>query len=135
MELLKEYKSAVDQFEIQRQELGNAEKLFDLPITMYNELIQIQKEMKGLEQIYLIYEDQKKARELWAECLWANLNVQQLQEGVEGFLKSLRKLPREVKNMPVGRALEDKMKEFRDSLPLFVDLKHEALRDRLGICL
>ena len=59
-----------------------------------------------------------------------NLNVQLLQDGIEGFLKSLRKLPREVKNLPVGKVLDEKMKEFRDSLPLFVDLKHEALRDR-----
>ena len=29
-----------------------------------------------------------------------------------------------------SKVLEDKMKEFRDSLPLFVDLKHEALRER-----
>jgi dynein heavy chain len=73
----------------------------------------------------------QKARELWAEMLWANLNIQVLQEGIEGFLKALRKLPREVKNLPVGKILDEKMKEFRDSLPLFVDLKHEALRDRL----
>lgn len=72
----------------------------------------------------------QKARELWAENLWANLNVNVLQEGIESYLKSLRKLPREVKNLPVGKVLEEKMREFRDSLPLFVDLKHEALRDR-----
>ena len=72
----------------------------------------------------------QKAREQWAETLWANLNIQLLQDGIETFLKQLRKLPREFKNMPVGRLLDEKMKEFRDSLPLFVDLKHEALRDR-----
>ena len=70
------------------------------------------------------------AREQWSETLWANLNVQILQDGIEGFLKTLRKLPRETKQMAVSRCLEDKMKEFRDSLPLFGDLKHEALRDR-----
>lgn len=32
--------------------------------------------------------------------------------------------------MPVGRTLEEMMKEFRDSLPLFVDLKNESLRER-----
>lgn len=32
--------------------------------------------------------------------------------------------------MPVARMLDDIMKEFRDSLPLFMDLKHEALRPR-----
>jgi len=72
----------------------------------------------------------KMAREQWAETLWANLNVQVLQEGIESYLKALRKLPKEIRNMPVARILDEKMKEFRDSLPLFVDLKHEALRDR-----
>ena len=57
--LLKQYRLEVDKFEHDRQELANAEKLFDLPITMYHELIQVQKEMKGLEQIFTIYEDQK----------------------------------------------------------------------------
>jgi len=56
--------------------------------------------------------------------------VQQLQEGIENYLRALRKLPREVKNLDIGKVLDERMKEFRDSLPLFVDLKHEALRDR-----
>ncbi|XP_067660223.1 dynein axonemal heavy chain 10-like [Haliotis asinina] len=130
LELMKTHREEVAQYEAQRQELANAERLFDLPITMYPDLLQVQKEMKGFEQIYALYEEQKAAREQWAETLWANLNVQLLQEGIEGFLKSLRKLPRDVKSMQVARALEEKMKEFRDSLPLFVDLKHEALRER-----
>lgn len=70
------------------------------------------------------------AREQWAETLWANLNIQLLQDGIEGYLKQLRKLPKEIRQMAVARSLEEKMKEFRDSLPLFVDLKHEALRER-----
>lgn len=70
------------------------------------------------------------ARESWAETLWSNLNIQVLQEGIDGLLKSLRKMPKEVKNMPAGRMLDEKMKEFKDALPLFVDLKHEALRER-----
>lgn len=70
------------------------------------------------------------AREQWAETLWSNLNINLLQEGIETFLKLLRKLPRDVRMLPVGRMLDDRMKEFKDSLPLFVDLKHEALRER-----
>jgi dynein heavy chain len=58
------------------------------------------------------------ARDVWSDTMWVNLNVQQLQDGIDGFLKQLRKLPKEVRSMPVGRALEDTMKEFRDSLPL-----------------
>lgn len=70
------------------------------------------------------------AREGWSETLWSNLNVQILQDGIEGFSKNLRKMPKEVKSTAIARALEEKMKEFKDSLPLFIDLKHEALRER-----
>ena len=49
-------------YEKDRQELANAEKLFDLPITMYPELLQVQKEMTGLDKIYEIYKQQKVRR-------------------------------------------------------------------------
>ena len=58
-----------------RQELTNAEKLFDLPITTYPNLLRVQTEMRGLEMVYALYEEQKNAREEWAQTLWANLNV------------------------------------------------------------
>ena len=71
------------------------------------------------------------AKEEWSQTLWINLNVQFLQEGIESFLRSLRKLPHQVRNLSVDYHLELKMKAFKDSIPLLLDLKHEALRDRL----
>ena len=62
--------------------------------------------------------------------LWANLNIQQLTEGIEEFMRQLRKLPKEVKALPVCHVLEEKIRAFKDSVPLFADLKNEALRDR-----
>lgn len=70
------------------------------------------------------------AKEEWSQTLWINLNVQFLQEGIEGFLRTLRKFPRMVRNLAVAFHLETKMKAFKDSIPLLLDLKHEALRDR-----
>ncbi|XP_067084612.1 dynein axonemal heavy chain 10 [Osmerus mordax] len=124
------YEKELAVVEAGRQELANAEKLFDLPITMYPELQSVQKEMKGLRQIYEIYSSQKAAKAEWSQTLWVNLNIQVLQEGVEGFTRSLRKLPKEVRALPVAFFLEGRMKEFRESLPLLLDLKNEALRDR-----
>ncbi|XP_073737373.1 dynein axonemal heavy chain 10 [Callorhinus ursinus] len=130
VELLATFEKELMKHEKNRQELANAEKLFDLPITMYPELLKVQKEMNGLRTIYELYEGLKVAKEEWSQTLWINLNVQFLQEGIEGFLKSLRKLPRQVRNLSVAFHLEAKMKAFKDSIPLLLDLKHEALRDR-----
>lgn len=53
------YEKELARVEASRQNLAKAEKLFNLPITMYPELLNVQKEMKGLRQIYEIYRSQK----------------------------------------------------------------------------
>lgn len=53
------YEKELSHKEKDRQELANAEKLFGLPITMYADLMQVQKEMSGLRQVYDIYKAQK----------------------------------------------------------------------------
>jgi len=55
---MKSFRKEVGELEQVRQELANAEKLFDLPITMYPDLLDVQKQMKGLEMIYSLYEEQ-----------------------------------------------------------------------------
>ncbi|XP_045152663.1 dynein axonemal heavy chain 10 [Echinops telfairi] len=130
MELLGSFGKELTKHEKNRQELANAEKLFDLPITMYPELLQVQKEMSGLKMIYELYGELKVAKEEWSQTLWINLNIQFLQEGVDSFLKNLRKFPRQVRSLSVAYYLEAKMKAFKDSIPLLLDLKHEALRER-----
>lgn len=57
--MLKSYKNEVQKYESERQELANAEKLFDLSITMYPDLTKVAKEMNGLELVYTLYEEQK----------------------------------------------------------------------------
>ncbi|KAM6297937.1 dynein axonemal heavy chain 10 [Aegotheles albertisi] len=130
LELMTIFEKEVEKLEKIHQELGSVEKLFDLPVTVYPDLVKTQNSMKGLKQIYEIYELQRAAKKEWSQTLWINLNVQVLQEGIEGFLKALRKLPREVRSMPAAFHLEAKMKAFRDSIPLLLELKNEALRER-----
>ena len=70
------------------------------------------------------------ARDEWSNTLWANLDVNVLSDGIDGFTKELKRLPRQVKALPICHILEEKMKEFKESIPLFSDLKNEALRER-----
>ncbi|CAL8247788.1 unnamed protein product [Merluccius merluccius] len=124
------YEVELAKMESGRQVLANAEKLFDLSFTMYPELLQVQKDMTGLRLVYDTYKAQKIAKTEWSQTLWVNLNLELLQEGIEGFIRTLRKLPKEVRALPVAFFLEGRMKEFKESLPLLLDLKNEALRER-----
>jgi dynein heavy chain len=81
-------------------------------------------------KVSLVFLISQKSRQEWAETLWRDLDIQILIDGIDNFIKSLKKMPREVKGMPVARTLENKMKSFKEALPLINDLKHEALRER-----
>ena len=48
-------------------------------------------------------------------------------------MRRLRKFPKDIKALPVCQVLEERMREFKDSIPLFADLKNDALRDRYSI--
>ena len=47
------------EFETQRGELTNAEKLFDLPITGYPNLVEVEKELKSSALVFELYEAQR----------------------------------------------------------------------------
>jgi dynein heavy chain len=44
---------------VRRQELANAEKLFDLPITKYDGLIEVDSDLRNMTKVYELYKAQK----------------------------------------------------------------------------
>ncbi|KAJ8963302.1 hypothetical protein NQ318_018771 [Aromia moschata] len=87
-------------------------------------------DFEELEVLYKLYKNLKHAREVWGKTLWANLNPQALVDGIDGFLRDFRKLPKSTRTNPIGLTLELSMKDFRNVVPLMVALKNEALRER-----
>ena len=57
--MLKKFQDEYAVYEKQRQELSNAEKLFDLPITTYSDLIEVDKDLKNMAKVYDLYEAQR----------------------------------------------------------------------------
>lgn len=108
----------------------NAEMLFDLLPADYSDFIKIKEEYEIMEVLYKIFKQQKVAREGWSKTLWVNLNPQQLVDGMDSFIKEFKKLPRGMRQTKVGVALEGVMKDFKNSVPLFLELKNEAMRER-----
>ena len=56
-ELLILYKTSLENLEKRQRELALAEKLFDLPITMYIKLVKAQKELSDLSKIYQLLKE------------------------------------------------------------------------------
>nr|XP_046467282.1 dynein axonemal heavy chain 10 [Neodiprion pinetum] len=130
MKKMDEYGKLIDFMEAKRVDLVNAEILFDLPPADYSRFLKVKKDYEGMEMIYKLYKAQKIMRDVWAKTLWVNLNPHQLIDGVDQFMKEFRRMPRAVRMLNVGQALDNLMKGFKNSVPLFVELKNEAMRER-----
>ncbi|KYN03638.1 Dynein heavy chain 10, axonemal, partial [Cyphomyrmex costatus] len=125
-----EYGKLINKYDEKRLSLIQLEDLFNLPSTDYSTLLKIKTDYEGMEMLYNLYKEQRSAREVWAKTLWVNLNPQQLIEGMEHFIREFRRLPKSIRSMNVGHALEANMKNFKNSVPLFIELKNEAMRER-----
>ena len=65
----------------------------------------VSQQMAMMEPIYVLFEQQLASREVWGETLWKDLNVQILQEGIDGYLSKARKLPKAIRAQPVRRSI------------------------------
>jgi dynein heavy chain len=104
--------------------------LFDLPGSDYSNFYEVERNYYAMIKIFEMYQRQKMMRNNWAKTLWENLDPQELISGMDNFLKEFRKLPLSIRNLPVARTLDISMKNFKNSVPLFVELKNEAMRER-----
>nr|XP_034180267.1 dynein heavy chain 10, axonemal [Osmia lignaria] len=125
-----EYGAKIAQLEDRRQSMINSELLFDLPATDYSSFLKVKKDYEGMELLYDLYKQQRNARDDWSQTLWVNLNPQLLIDGMDHFIREFRKLSKFVKELSIGQALELNMKSFKNSVPLFIELKNEAMRER-----
>ncbi|BFZ18222.1 hypothetical protein BsWGS_21261 [Bradybaena similaris] len=128
--LMNEFTEAFDVLEEKRVDLALAEKLLELPITVHEKLLEVKKQLSGMSMIYALYREQSAATAKWSETLWVDLDIDVLNRGIDDYIKQLRKMPKNVRKLPAAVSLDNQMKQFKDALPLIVDLKSESLRER-----
>lgn len=120
----------IEKYDEKRRNLVNSQILFDLDPADYSKFLKVKEDYEGMEKLYALYKDQQSARSEWARTLWVNLNPQLLLDGMEYFIKQFQRFPKAVKKLDVGQTLEINMRNFKNSVPLFVELKNEAMRER-----
>eukprot|EP00966_Prymnesium_polylepis_P282284 6523065-Prymnesium_polylepis.1 len=77
---MEEYHVKLREFLHTREELGQALKLFNLPIMAYPELTEVEQSLKDLGLIYDVYREQQEAREEWSSTLWSELEMSVMEK-------------------------------------------------------
>lgn len=127
-DLVEEYQKKIAKFNQSREQLVLAEKLFNLPVTSYPKLQQMQADLDKLSAIYSVYRQHKDFEVSMSATLWAELDLVVLTRGLESTEKKLRQMPKELKQLPTFRNVETVVQQFRESLPLIEMLKTDALK-------
>lgn len=129
-ESLEATKAKLKEYQGLRDELVRSERLFDLSVTNYPELIDIQTQLNDLQKIYDLYKECKDTLDSWAKTSWSHIDFPTMTRWTEEYGGKLRKLSKEIKQLAPYNAVALKLTQFKDSLPLFQQLKSEALRER-----
>lgn len=89
---LEESKVANEAYNRKREEFVLAEKLFNLPISKYPELIKMEMDNAMYDNIYSIFKSHQANVKEWSMMAWSKLDATQLSFGTEEKLKKVRKL-------------------------------------------
>lgn len=130
LELLAKYKEQLSDLNKRKDELVLAEKLFNLPISTFKELVQIEEENKQLGALYELYREFKQRVKDWSTMLWGKLDAETLRVGADEFDKKRKKLSRTYEENRVFKKIAEKITKFKDSIPLIQQLKSGSITDR-----
>lgn len=118
-----------------KQRVANvqAEKLFNLEISKYPQLVEMEERNKRYDLIYDIFDDFAKRMSDFGNMYFAKLDAKILIETAETFKKQVKRLGNkhpDLENMQPMIQLNERVTSFADSLPLIQQLKHPAVQER-----
>ena len=113
---LEEAKARCDAFSQKKEEMVLSETLFGLPISQFDELINMESCNAQYSTIYEIYRNYRERRNEWAVITWQRLEYESLESGAKEFQGIIRKLE---------KGLKDKKEELEklEKMPPFIKLK------------
>ena len=130
VELMGQYRRRIAKLSKDKAELINAQNLFNLDVKPYPLLQQTVEEMDQLDKIYGLYIQFKEFQDNFASMLWGDLDMAALQKGADDFEKDARKFPKHLKEIYTFKMVEGKLANFKEALPLVVNLKNDAMKTR-----
>jgi dynein heavy chain len=128
--LVAEYADEVARAQARKAELQNAQNLFGLPMTPFPDLQWVSADLDKLKEVYGLYQEQRDFQDACGSTLWGELEIKQLQDGVEAIEKRCRKFPEDLKALSIFKDVQGVILVFKDSLPLIVSLKNDAMMAR-----
>ena len=130
MAFVKKGEAMVSSLREKAKSLKSGMDIFDIPEPPYKELVMTEKDLTMLTAIWQAIADWQNAYESWKETSFADINVASMEEEAVRMGKTITKLGREMRGWLVWGHINETVNAFKKTMPLIVDLRNQALRER-----
>lgn len=100
--------------------------MFNIKISNFPKLVEIDKEIKELSKLYEFYSFFKSTYDEWCKKPWEKTESKVLEEGYKTFKKRVRDLGKTYESHPVYEKIDKRVNEFRRSLMQIKILKEHT---------
>ncbi|XP_023670867.2 dynein axonemal heavy chain 5 isoform X1 [Paramormyrops kingsleyae] len=106
------------------------EDLFGLPLTQHPQLLDIRKQLTLLQKLYSLYNNVIDTVNSYHDILWADVNIEKINNELLDFQARCRKLPRALKEWQAFLDLKKTIEEFSECCPLLELMANRAMMTR-----
>jgi dynein heavy chain len=127
---INKYKETIANLKVEEASLIKGLTIFGTPLPENKELTSLNKDIDFLTQIWEITSEWASNWDSWKTGQFADLDVETLENVAGNYVKRVGKLGRDIKKWNVWNSMKGELDKFKETIPLIMDLRNQALRPR-----
>ncbi|XP_071957073.1 dynein axonemal heavy chain 5-like [Antedon mediterranea] len=129
-ERLQLFQARFDELWRKYETYSGGEELFGLPITEYQDLQRINKELRLLQKLYTLYNLVIDNVNGYYDIPWVEVDIEKINQELLDFQNKCRKLPKALKDWQAFLDLKKKIDDFNECCPLLELMANKAMKTR-----
>ena len=129
-EIIAEYESKVEAARAREKGLQDGLEVFAMASPDPEELIAMEEDLSLMKQMWGCTKKWDDQWDSWKNGRFSDLDVDNMELAAGQFNKTLVKLGRSIKGWGAHSAMKGKIDQFRQTLPLIMDLRNPTMRER-----
>ncbi|KAJ1345302.1 hypothetical protein BSLG_000815 [Batrachochytrium salamandrivorans] len=129
-ERLNVFQRGFDELNRKWETYSAGEELFCLQVTPFPTLVRIKKELKLLQNLYILYNDVLEKRQTYSETLWADIDLEKINTEMTDFQAKIKKLPKAIKDWDAFTELKNIVENLSLMIPLLEMMRNKSMQQR-----
>ena len=125
-----DYRKMLSTASSQEKTLKKGLAVFKIDHSPSKEMEVVNNDLELINQVWLAFQEWSASYNVWRNKHFFSLDAYEIDDVVQKFIKRLNKLGKEVKDWEVFSNLKDRVNQTKRTVPLLLDLRNPAMRER-----